>query len=159
MTRAQAIDRLRLNGILSAYPEIAPDTAGEILDATARASVHAVSTSYDFGAKVIPSTANGRLYQCIVGGTSGATAPTWPTNINARIGAQITDGTATWKDAGPAHPEMYDLNAASRECWLRRAQELAIKTDASVDGTNLKRSQLYEHALAQARRYGWRGAL
>jgi hypothetical protein len=159
MTQAQAITRLKLRGVLDAYPAIAPDTAADILEATVRAAVHAVSTAYDFGDKVIPATANGRVYQCIEGGTTGATAPTWPKNSAARIGQAFDDGTATWKDIGPAHAERYDLNAASRECWLKRAQELAIKTDVSTDGTSIKRSQLYEQAIAQAKRYGWRGAL
>jgi hypothetical protein len=159
MTRAQAAERLRISGISTAQPEITDDVVLAILDNTARASAHATSTAYTVGANVISSTINGRLYRCIVAGTSGASAPSWPLAGAGRTGQRITDGTATWEDMGPAHAEIYDLNAASRECWLYRANVLSSKFDVSADGQSMKRSQVYDHAIAQARRYGWRGAL
>lgn len=39
---------------------------------------------------------NGRYYECVTGGTTGASAPVWPSVIND----QVADGTATWKCAG-----------------------------------------------------------
>lgn len=48
------------------------------------------------GALVKPTVANGHYYRCTVAGTSHAsTQPTWPTT-----GGTVTDGTATWIDAG-----------------------------------------------------------
>lgn len=159
MTRAQAAERLRLSGVTTAQPEVPTSDVLSILDNTARATEHATSTAYSVGAKAISTNQNGRLYRCVVAGTSGATAPTWPLAGYGRIGQRITDGGATWEDAGPSHAEIYDLNAASRECWLYRANVLASKFDVSPDGASMKRSQLYEHALSQAKRYGWRGAV
>lgn len=43
---------------------------------------------------VIPTAPNGRLYKCTVGGTAGASEPTWPVTA----GGTVTDGTATWTE-------------------------------------------------------------
>jgi len=54
------------------------------------------STAYSVGDVVRPATGNGYVYQCIVAGTSGGSAPTWPTTI----GATVTDGGVTWANVG-----------------------------------------------------------
>ena len=51
------------------------------------------STAYAVGAKCQPSVHNGWQYVCTVAGTSGSSAPTWPTTV----GNTVTDGTVTWK--------------------------------------------------------------
>lgn len=159
MTRAQAAERLSLSGVTTAEPEISTEDVFSILDNTARASSHATSTAYTVGARILPSTINGRLYKCIVAGTTGATAPSWPSAGRGVLSQRVVDGSVTWEDIGAAHAEKYDLNAASRECWLYRANMLSQKFDTSTDGATMRRSQLYDHAIAQARRYGWRGAV
>lgn len=45
----------------------------------------------------------------------------------------------------------YDLHAAARDVWQEKAADLADKFDANSDGSSLKRSQLYEQAMKQAR--------
>lgn len=59
---------------------------------TARAN----STSYVVGQIVRPATGNGNLYQASVGGTSGGSIPTYPTNL----GGSVTDGAVTWVNIG-----------------------------------------------------------
>lgn len=56
----------------------------------------AVSTVYTVGQVVRPLIANGNLYRCETAGTSGGTAPAWPTTF----GATVADGSVTWTNIG-----------------------------------------------------------
>lgn len=64
--------------------------------AAASATARQNSTAYTLGQLVRPSTANGYVYQCVVAGTSGGSAPTYPTVI----GTTVTDGGVTWLCVG-----------------------------------------------------------
>lgn len=52
------------------------------------------NTVYGVGQKVVPTTLNSFVYECVVAGTSHASVePTWPTTIGDTAG----DGTVTWR--------------------------------------------------------------
>jgi hypothetical protein len=58
------------------------------------------STAYAAGDIVIPTTGNGRWYECTVAGTSDAAEPTWP----ATDGGTVEDNTVTWSCSVPTLP-------------------------------------------------------
>ena len=55
-------------------------------------TTHAVSTAYSVGNERVTATGDW-VYQCLVAGTSGGSAPTWG-------GVYVTDGTVVWRRKG-----------------------------------------------------------
>ena len=64
--------------------------------ANSYAQVWTAETAYSVGDIVRPTVGNGHVYRCTAAGTTGASEPTWPTDI----GATVEDGTATWAECG-----------------------------------------------------------
>jgi hypothetical protein len=58
----------------------------------------ATSTAYNVGDIVKPSGGNTFLYQAVVAGTSGGSAPAWP----VVVGTTVADGGVTWLNIGTA---------------------------------------------------------
>jgi len=63
----------------------------------ALAQTWTTATTYTKGMLVQPTNPNGHTYVCIVGGVSGATEPTWPTDTN---GVVTDGGTLSWQEDG-----------------------------------------------------------
>jgi hypothetical protein len=61
--------------------------------------IWAASTAYLVGQILRSGNGTGNYYQCMIAGTSGASAPTWTTT-----GALVTDNTVTWRDIGVGNP-------------------------------------------------------
>ncbi len=69
-------------------------------------AIWAPLTPYALGDIIRPTTYNMHYYQCKVAGTSAAIEPVWPTGSGAEIG----DGTITWKEIGTTLPFMVGDN-------------------------------------------------
>lgn len=155
MTRLQAIGRLADLVSASLYPELTSTQLGELIDDTARWSVYAVSTAYSVGDTVIPITANGRQYRCVVAGTSDATTePEWIyTGPKGRTYADASSATLTWEDDGAAHVERYDLRKAAHRGWLLKASAVAALADSSDGPMKINLSQLHAGCIRQAKTF------
>ncbi len=85
---------------------------------TATVSAAATSTAYAVGAQVKPAATPLYIYQCTTAGTSGGSAPTWPT----AVGATVTDGTVVWTNIGIIVPVLdtdYTLDAAMGRIYIK----------------------------------------
>lgn len=71
-------------------------------------TTRANSTAYTYGQLVIPASPNGYLYRCVSAGTSGGSAPSYPTTV----GQTVTDSGVTWACAGES-VSIYSSAAAS----------------------------------------------
>jgi hypothetical protein len=152
MTRADAVQNLTRDAAARLPPVISNDDIEAMVDASARYGVAEVSTVYSAGQKVIPAAWNGRVYRVVVAGTSGDTAPSWPTASCCFPCQRITDGSVTWEDAGPAHVERYDYRKAKRDAFRMKARLCAHLVSFSEGPQRVEMDQNYKHWDAEARR-------
>ncbi len=83
-------------------------------------------TAYVAGDIVVPPTPNGFIYVCTVGGTSGTSAPTFPTTL----GATVVDNTVTWECA--AGGSFVEIDATNMPGWY----ELSVPNVCLESGFN-----------------------
>jgi len=91
------------------------------------ATAWASSTAYDVGDIVRPAAANGYVYRCIAAGTSGGSAPSWPTTK----GVDVTDNSVTWENLGTSFVK-FDFTDPS---WGPTSTITARTAIVYVDGT------------------------
>lgn len=158
LSRADAIARVSLWCDATSYPEVSTTDIGTVVDQFDRFAAWTASTSYAVGDRIIPTTANGRVYEARRAGTSGTTEPEWPTWPGSQYqGWCVSDGTSDpellWVDAGPANVERYDVRSAARQVWLIKASRVAGEIDSKDGAADLKLSQLRTHCLEQAEKF------
>ena len=153
LTRTQALEQLAWRVASDQYPFLDSTALQNLIDTTARWSVWTASTSYVYGDIVIPTVANGRLYQCVIAGTSSATEPQFP-QWTRTTGYSVNDGSGDllWQDIGPANVERYDIRAAARQGWIRKAASITHLIDVKDGQVDAKMAALREHCLDQAKR-------
>jgi hypothetical protein len=156
LSRADAIARVSLLCDATSYPEVSTTDIGQMLDDTARFTTWTGSTAYQVGQRVVPTTPNGRVYECRRAGTSGTTEPVWP-DLGSYKGWWMEDGvsdpTLVWVDQGPANVEQYDVRTTTQRVWMVKASRVAAEIDAKEGTTDVKLSQLKTHCLEMATRY------
>lgn len=86
------------------------------------ASAWQSNTVYSEGDLVVPTSPNGYVYRCTVGGESGSSEPSWPTTFNE----SVSDGNAEW------------------ECWSYHTADSEITRENGYDGPiTLSNASLY----------------
>lgn len=157
LSREQSIEQVSLQADTLTYPVLTSSEVANIVDRSRRFAVWAASTGYTIGDRVIPTPANGRVYECVVAGTSTTTQPAFP--LTGGYIGQVFDNDSTglwadgddllWADVGPQPSEQYDTRMATRQCWLLKAGRCA----SEVDSNGVSLNQLMNNCLKMAERY------
>lgn len=167
MDETEARERLESMVSVSSEPAL---TVGEVDDLLAKARrvdpvgnppsnvdtapVWVASTGYVYGDVVTADPAAGRWWRAIVGGTSGATQPSWPDLTSSSApGGQIDDGTVIWEDIGAEWAPTWDLDAAAAMGWELKAGKAAGRFDFTTDGQTFRRGQIIDHCQKMAATY------
>jgi hypothetical protein len=150
MTREQALQKLSRLVDPAGDFGVPEHVLEDALDDNTRFAVHAVSTAYAVGDRIVPNPFTGRLYRCAVGGTSGATAPTWPTTPGVSTWKLDDGDTLEWEDIGPVKNRPYNFEGAAYDVCMALARMNVGKTDVSDSGVSVKRSQIYDHWISMA---------
>lgn len=158
MSRAEAIAQVSMFIDATSYPVMSTTDIGSILDSGIRFTTWAASYVYSVGDRIVPTTPNGRVYECRVAGTSGAVIPGFPTYPALQfLGFAISDGTSDpllfWVDAGPANVEAYDTRGAARTGWMVKASRCTADIDAKEGQSDVKLNQLQDKCIRMAGQY------
>lgn len=95
------------------------------------ATAAATTTAYVVGDIVRPAAGNGHLYMCIVAGTSGGSAPTWPTVARQTV----TDGTVTWAEIGGGINQFDAADASWSSATLTARYAVVYDSTPATDAT------------------------
>jgi hypothetical protein len=163
MNEASARTRIESMVAWDQEPVLTPDQVTELVVLARRADVNsrwieddadwAATHAYALGDRVAGTPRNGHVYVVTAAGTSGASAPSFPTTS----GGTVTDGTVTWQEAGGSWEPTYDLNSAAAEGWRWKAAIVAGQFDFSINAgpsqQSFARSAKHAHCLAMMQAY------
>jgi hypothetical protein len=96
------------------------------------ATTAATTTAYAVGDIVKPSGGNGHLYRCIVAGTSGGSAPTWPTVS----GQTVADGSVTWAEIGRGVTQLDAADPSWASATISGIRYAVLYKDTGTAGTS-----------------------
>lgn len=137
----------------SVEPTLTSGTLQDILSECALVTVWTATTAYEYGDRVVPTTANrsGRVYRARISFTSGATEPTWPC---VAPGVHVDDNSTSgaWIDDGVAPVALWDIKRAERLIWERKAEYIAHQIDISDGDLKLQLTQRRAGFLRMANR-------
>lgn len=149
LTKLQATEKLKDMCQADVFPVLSNEILVELIDEFTRSTTWLANTTYFYGNVVQPTSRNGRYYRCIVPGTSSTTEPNFPDT--GYTGQVVADGsTLIWVDYGAAQDETYDVRAAARAAWLRKAGIAANLTDIEDGENKLNLSKVYDQCIKMA---------
>lgn len=149
----QAFNRLRLYVQPDVAPVISTSDLRAILTETAKATIWAAETDYNYGDVILPTVRNGHSYTVTVAGTSGETEPTWPAGQSGTVTDGESDPLLVWQEAGPDFANLYNVRQAAHQAWLVKAALVAPLFSTKESGNQYEQQQVYDHCVAQAERF------
>ena len=160
LSRLAAIKKLSWMVQADSFPELDSNALGELIDEHKRFNSWEASTYYSVGDQIVSTVPNGRVYSCLIAGTSGTSEPSFP-QIGYSVGQNFPDGVApvgidwglTWIDAGFTNQEIYDVRASAREGWMRKASICANLINTDDGATKVDLNKLIEHCHKMASSY------
>lgn len=153
MTELDALATLRRKCAPDQEPTLDAAELLACLTEARRYTTHITGVAVAVGDRVVSASPNGRVYRCIVAGTTAGSAPAWPTTSGGYIGQRISDGTAVvWEDAGPAPSSAWDMAAAVRAAWQIKAAKDAAIIDYASGSDRVTITQRRDFALRMAGR-------
>jgi hypothetical protein len=132
--------------VLMAEPCCVPSIEGEevaILNRHQRAEIWTPETTYFYGDEVQLYPSNGYRYMCTRTGISGATLPEF-----GEYG--VSDNTVIWQMCGLAYDNVYDVRAATHECWTIKAGRASHLVTTSAGNSRVEASLLHQQCRARA---------
>ena len=110
---------------------------------------------------IVPTTPNGRVYQCIIAGTSLTTEPAWPT-IGYAVGQCFYNYVQqyynqgfglTFQDNGFITQEVYDVRAAAKQAWLLKASIAANLANTNDGKMSIQLHIIQENCIQMAAKF------
>ena len=95
LSRLAAIKKLSWMVQADSFPELDSNALGELIDEHKRFNSWEASIYYNVGDQIVPTVPNGRVYSCLIAGTSGTVEPSFP-QIGYNVGQNIFDGITGW---------------------------------------------------------------
>jgi len=97
----------------------------------------------------------GRFWRCRSGGTTGTSAPGWPTLAGRPVNdaLSVVDGSVTWVDNGSEWAPTWDLDRAAALGWERKAAKAVGGFDFKTEDQQFARSQVAKSCLDMADRH------
>ena len=160
LSRLQAIKQLSDMCQSTLYPELTDNQLGNLIDQHKKFATWQPSTSYLVGDMIVPTIPNGRVYQCIIAGTSTTTEPTFP-SIGYAVGQAFYNyvGTPpnfyglTFQDNGFITTEVYDVRAAAKQAWLLKASIAANLANTSDGQMRIDLHTIQENCIQMAGKF------
>lgn len=161
LSRLAAIKQLGQMCQSTLFPELSDNQLGDLIDQHKKFNTWSPLTAYSVGDMVIPTVPNGRIYQCIIAGTSTTVEPSFP-QIGYAVGQAFYNYSTlgpeeyyglTWQDNGFITQEVYDVRAAAKQAWLLKASIAANLANTDDGKMKVELHQIQENCIQMAAKF------